>query len=194
MSVTKLTTNSFTGLEKYDSFLAGNGPVLGGSYQSIATYTGTGGATETTFSSLPSGFTHLQLRYSLVSASTGQAIQMQFNGDTTTNYVYHAVYGNGATASAANSGGAGDNRMILDEFVVGTSPTYPSVAVVDILDAFNTSKYKTIRSLNGADFNGSGAVGLNSGLWRSTSAISSIRVYTPGAINSGSKIALYGVL
>lgn len=163
------------------------------SFESIATYTGTGGATETTFSSLPSGFTHLQIRYSLVSASTGQAIQMQFNGDTTTNYAYHAVYGNGTSALAASTGTTGDNRLILDDFVVGTSPTYPSVAVVDILDAFNTSKYKTIKSLNGADFNGSGAIGLNSGLWRSTAAITSIRIYTPGAINSGSKIALYGV-
>jgi hypothetical protein len=72
--------------------------------------------------------------------------------------------------------------------------------IVDILDYANTNKYKTIRSLTGHDHNGVIAgihaiVNLNSGSWRSTSAINSIviGVVSGTAFNQYSSFALYGI-
>ena len=67
--------------------------------------------------------------------------------------------------------------------------------VVDILDAFNTSKYKTIRNLNGDDTNGSGIIALASGLWQNTNAITSISISTNGYgdFSQYSHVALYGI-
>jgi hypothetical protein len=65
---------------------------------------------------------------------------------------------------------------------------------MDILDYANTNKFKTTRTLTGSDLNGSGVVSLDSGSWRSTSAITSI-TFTARAnlINTYSSFALYGI-
>jgi hypothetical protein len=62
------------------------------------------------------------------------------------------------------------------------------------LDYTNTNKNKTARSLWGYDANGSGYVGLYSGLWRNTSAINRID-YVPasGTFPQYSSFALYGI-
>ena len=68
----------------------------------------------------------------------------------------------------------------------------PNAGVVDILDCSNTSKYKTMRALCGTDTNGGGEVGLFSGVWQSTSAISSITISFSN-IAQYSTFALYGI-
>jgi hypothetical protein len=64
---------------------------------------------------------------------------------------------------------------------------------MDILDYANTNKFKTTRTLEGYDANGSGNVSLTSGLWQSTSAINSITITAVGTFNQYSQFALYGV-
>jgi hypothetical protein len=64
--------------------------------------------------------------------------------------------------------------------------------IVDILDYANTNKYKTLRALAGVDFNGSGRVGLTSGLWQSTSAINAITLEGSSFVQYSS-FALYGI-
>jgi hypothetical protein len=62
------------------------------------------------------------------------------------------------------------------------------------LDYANTNKYKTLRTLNGSDANGSGVVQLRSGLWMSSSAINAITLSTSaGNFNQYSSFALYGI-
>jgi hypothetical protein len=70
-----------------------------------------------------------------------------------------------------------------------------SGTVLDILDYANTNKFKTVRSLTGVDANGSGFVALMSGLYRSTTAITSIKLFSTYGSNwtSTSTFALYGV-
>jgi hypothetical protein len=66
--------------------------------------------------------------------------------------------------------------------------------VVDILDYKDTNKYKTVRNLTGVDMNGMGELGLISGLWRNTNAITSILFYPPANnIAQYSHFALYGI-
>jgi hypothetical protein len=65
--------------------------------------------------------------------------------------------------------------------------------ICDVLDYANTNKFKTLRSLTGNDRNGSGSIWLDSGLWRSTSAITSIKFTTGTAFAQYSQFALYGI-
>ena len=170
-----------------------SGHLVANSYQSIATgVVDSSGAASITFSSIPSTYTHLQIRYlcntTRVAGASGSG-KIEFNGDTTaTNYSTHALYGNGATASAA---GYANNNYSM--WYYGDTTTYVA-GVVDILDYTNTNKNKTIRNLTGYDQNGAGQIGLASMAWFSTSAITSI-VLTPTSysFNQYSKFALYGI-
>lgn len=198
MGVTKLTTNSFTGLEKYDSFLAGNGPVLGGAFESIATTTvGSGGTTTVTFSSLGTGFTHLQLRIMARANTEGGAnswgLSVRFNNDSAGNYSSHQLYGTGSTAAAGGS--ASQTEIVAGNYPQSAATTNAyGVMVIDILDAFNTSKYKTLRSLNGYDGNDTnGILTYRSGAWLSTTAINRIDLIPHATFAQYSSFALYGV-
>ena len=160
------------------------------------------GVSTITFSSIPSTYKHLQLRI-LARGTSGSggyytALPITLNGDITSgNYYNHALYGSGSTASAlANSGYAENNLMSIPG---GTNTANAFAAgIIDILDYTSTSKNKTLRSLNGGDFNGSGGVFLASMLWRKTpEAITSITLtadatYTTNFAN-GSSFALYGI-
>jgi len=167
-------------------------PAVTSSYESIATVTvGSGGSTSIDFTSIPSTYKHLQLRTMSLSARANDDIALQFNADTASNYSQHRVVASGTTVS---SYGFTNTAFVECGFSSGSSST-PSVAVMDILDYQNTNKYKTTRYLNGTDTNGGGYLIYESGNWRSTSAISSIKLYIPGgySFTQYSSFALYGI-
>lgn len=87
--------------------VAGSFPIaVGGDFESIATVTvGSGGASSIEFTSIPGTYQHLQIRGIARTARTGatpkrEAVYIQFNGDTGTNYAYHNLFGTGAAAQA----------------------------------------------------------------------------------------------
>jgi hypothetical protein len=173
-------------------------PFIPGSYYSIATTTvGAGGASSISFTSIPSTYTHLQVRCIMRSAGASANLTMQINGDTTNNYTYHVLYGDGSAVTASGAGtGLPYNFTGYMPTSGGTANAF-GTAVTDILDYANTSKYKTTRSLTGADMNGSGLVELASGLWLSTSAITQLdfKVSNGGSnFAQYSSFALYGVI
>ena len=166
-------------------------PAPTSSYESIATVSiGSGGAANATFSSIPSTYKHLQIRQIAQCATAATWIAIQFNSDTGTNYTWHELRGDGASASAAGGGGLAYIRIALQD-----AGSYWSSAVTDILDYQNTNKYKTTRSLHGVDRNGGGVVGLTSGFWANTAGVSSITIYPQGGgnFNQYSQFALYGI-
>ena len=180
-----------------DSGVTGGGGG-GASYESIATVTvGSGGSASVSFTSIPSTYTHLQVRgiYKTDFTGTGMTLEtyIAFNSDTTSgNYKGHYLYGNGASVQASVST---FQSGIEYGFAPRTGPSNTfSVAVIDILDYQNTNKYKTIRSLSGGDGNGSGAVGLWSSVWMNTNAITNITLL-PYSSNwtQYSQFALYGI-
>jgi hypothetical protein len=152
-----------------------------------------GGVNTITFSGIPSGYKHLQVRMSMIGASGGSLIVANFNFDTGANYTWHSLQGQGTTATTYNGTGNSYSRWFGRD--VGTSSTAPTVLVADILDYANTNKNKNVRVLSGMDANGSGEVGLSSSLWINTAAITSITIKTHDSVNfaSGTSIALYGV-
>ena len=179
------------------SAISGNLWAPAGAYDSISTATvTTGGTLSVTFSSIPATYTHLQIRMTAQYLNTaGGSLQMQFNGDTATNYSYHYLSGDGASASA----GAGTSSNWININVGQQDTTYFSVSNIDILDYANTNKYKTSRALTGVDKNGSGSIQLTSGSWRNTAAVTSITITpqsntTPtNTFQQYSSIALYGI-
>lgn len=166
-----------------------SGHLVTNNYSSIQTVTvGSGGASSITFSSIPSTYTHLQVRISSAAASANWAT-IAFNGDTGSNYSSHFLIGSGSSASTYNQTSA---TPVLSLYS-GSGSVF-GAAVIDILDYTNTNKYKTTRMLDGYDANGSGQINFSSALWQSTTAISSI-TFTTNSPNFSqySSFALYGV-
>jgi hypothetical protein len=159
-----------------------------GDYESIATVTvGSGGSSSISFTSIPSTFQHLQLRC-IWNTNIADNVGLTLNGSTAPVRI-HSLYGAGTSAASLADTA---NYMTVQ---VGTSATNFYAGVFDILDYANTNKNKTVRVFGGVDFNGSGVVFLSSGLYNTTSAISSFTIQT---INSRtfpqhSSFALYGI-
>lgn len=188
MSITRAKTSSVAqGPSTKKTLLGGNDVILGGSYDAIATASPSGSSTFD-FTSIPSTYKHLQIRYATKGTSNGTGIRIRFNGDDGSNYYIHYLYGNGASALTTFQG-------VTTSGVVGevtTTTNVQSVGVIDILDYLSTNKNKTVRSFFGYDNNGSGAIYLTSTLWSATpAAITSITIIASGTITGS--FDLYGI-
>jgi hypothetical protein len=175
--------------------MASSRPPEAGDYESIATTTvGSGGSATITFSSIPATYKHLQLRYTArdTFAAIWDVIYLTFNG-ASSGYSWHELLGNGSTAIAGGGASQSFIRMGRVTYASSTANVFAG-GVLDILDYANTSKNKTTRLLAGADLNGDGFVLLDSGLYQSTSAITSMTITAAGtAFAQNSQFALYGI-
>ena len=137
-------------------------------YESIATVTvGSGGSSSISFTSIPSTFTHLQIRFIAKDARASSAnspVDIRFNSDSGNNYSSHDLLGDGGTAYGL--GEANVSRIRTFGAAATLASNYGG-GIVDILDYTNVNKYKTTRQLAGNDQNGSGAIDYGSGSWRS---------------------------
>jgi hypothetical protein len=178
-------------------FLAGSGAGFESDYELISSTILTSTQTSVTFnslSSLSSTYKHLQLR---AVARTSVAVsnmgyKIRFNGGTSTDYSFHRLLGNGSAVSSYAD--ANPTYFYITGGVIGSSATANAfgVAVIDILEAFNTSKNTTTRTLNSSFTQ----VSFDSAGWYNTAAIDSIVLETdtgsPDFV-SGSRFSLYGI-
>jgi hypothetical protein len=172
---------------------SGGAAAAANSYESIATVTvGSGGAVDVTFSSIAATYTHLQIR-GITRAATAGTMWARFNGVTTSSYSWHYVEGDGANPNVG--AGVSDTRMFMGRINTASDTANAfSASVLDILDYANTNKTKVIRSLDGNDTNGGGNVGLYSGMYNSTNAITSVTLAPQsGNWNQYTSFALYGI-
>lgn len=184
----------FKSLNRYYDMLAGNATFVENSYESIATINiGAGGSSSASFTSIPSTYTHLQIRLiGKVGSSTG-APSLYFNGVASgTAYAWHNLRGDGSSATATASSSQPYLSDVISPSTIYNNSNY-TAAIIDILDYANTSKNKTVRALQGVDNNGSGVVELYSGLWASTSAINQIDLFNGYTWQQYTQIALYGI-
>ncbi len=149
-----------------------------------------------TFSSIPQTFTHLQIRFSVRSdfASAVAAGFLRFNGDSTSSYANHSLFGDGS--SVTSTGATATSVASLGNFPAATSTANVfDACIIDVLDYTNINKNKTIRTLSGFDANGSGQVYLASSVWLNTAAITSILLVSGGGANfvAGTRADLYGI-
>jgi hypothetical protein len=172
--------------------IASSGGAVGGDYESIATVTvGSGGSASISFTSIPSTYQHLQIRAINIgnTGSTWGYFTMRLNGDSSSNYPRHQLWGNGSAANAYADTGNTSAFISVSSLSAGNF----AGSVIDILDYANTNKYKTLRGLSGVDLNGDGAVALMSSMWQSTSAINSITILPNTSFAQYSSFALYGI-
>ena len=164
-------------------------------FESIATTTvGAGGSSTITFSSIPSTYQHLQIRYMAANkaAPGDDPMYLRLNSDSTNaNYRNHRLGGSG-------SGTISDTYQLpISSSLNGNGDSASNYAggVIEILDYANVNKYTTIRSLSGWDGNGSGYIWMMSELWMNTAAITQIdlTMFSGGTYRQYSHFALYGI-
>ncbi len=158
-------------------------------FESIATASGTGTTQTLTLSSIPSTFTHLQLRI-FATASSGNC-NVYLNNDSGTSYTRHWLRG----GAALSANGAYPISSAFVGFPNGLNSSYPSVLIMDIFDYANTSKNKVVRTTSGAELTGgSSTMQMHSSWWSNTAAISSIVIYNSSAFfSANTRAALYGI-
>ena len=134
-----------------------------------------------------STYQHLQIRWVTrnTTGSTEDEIWMRMNGDSGANYSGHQLF-NAQSAGYANttisyiaavpSGGAAANTF--------------GAGVTDILDAFETTKYKTFRTISARS---NVQVKMWSGSWRNLAAIDSITIQGGANHAQFSRFSLYGL-
>ena len=151
----------------------------------------------TSLSSYSSTYKHLQIRAiaKTAFANAQDGLKIQMNGATGASYNYHYLGGNGS-ATYTGAGGSSAQTFMQSESVAGANnANIFGVMVLDILDAFSTTKNKTLRTIGGVDNNGAGVVEMWSGLYLSTNATDSIKIYSYNGsnFNQYSQFALYGI-
>jgi regulatory protein YycH of two-component signal transduction system YycFG len=160
-------------------------------YERIATQTLVSAAATITFSSIAATYTDLRMVLVGTCTSTATFANCIFNSVSTGSlYSNTALYGDGTSAlSAANTSA---NSYYLGQ----TSQVQTSTPTSLMLDIFSYagSTNKTALFTGSFDQNGSGAVERNVGLFRSTTAISSITMRV-GSVNwaIGTIATLYGI-
>jgi hypothetical protein len=177
--------------------LASSVQKITGSFESIATATGTNSSAVITFSSIPNTYSHLQIRVlgRTTAAQTNTDLYVQYNSSTS-GYANHAIQGNGSiTETKADASGS---YIILYQSLTGASAasSIMGTAIIDIHDYASTTKNKTLRCLSGQTrpADAQGAIWLQSGFLSNTAAISSLSfTLGSGSWTTSSVISLYGI-
>lgn len=158
----------------------------GNTYTPIETKTLSSAASSVTFSSIPGVYTDLVLVCNATSSSgSPNGLFLQVNSDTGTNYSSTRMYGNGSTATSVR-------ETTTDRIMTGwTSSTGMTTMITHLMNYSNTTTYKTTISRTSDSVS---RVNATVGLWRSTSAITSITLVSEGTnFNTGSTFTLYGI-
>ena len=179
---------------------AGVSPAAAGSYDLLETTILGSSAAAIEFTNLAtkyaSTYQHLQIRYTEYYTSAGNSTICQLNGDTAGNYNSHGLW-SGGTGPFSSYQGPGATALLVNHFGVGhTSDTnIRTVGVIDFLDAFETTKNTTMRSFYGQVGSGANIIGLHSGLWRNTAALTSLKFMTNGSMSfaTGTRFSIYGL-
>jgi len=160
----------------------------GATYEPIATNTLGSATSSVTFSSISGSYTDLIVIVNAICASgSTDLINLQYNGDTSSGlYSSTRVVGNGSTATSDRQTGGNFIYAGLINSTVRNSDIY------QIQNYSNATTFKTcIARANVADNQTRAVVGL----WRNTSAITSITLSHASSINfnTGSTFTLYGI-
>jgi hypothetical protein len=154
----------------------------GNTYEAIATQTLGSAAASVTFSSISGSYTDLVLIIE-GTASAGDAVYLQYNGDTGTNYSWTNMQGTGTTTQSNRGSSTAEAR-------IGSIGTTRYNSITQIVNYSNATTYKTaISRSNRTDVNTFAFVNL----WRDTAAITSIAVITGATFSTGTTFSLYGI-
>ena len=154
-------------------------------YTPIATTTLGSAASSVTFSSISGSYTDLFLVFEGTCTSGVVGCVLRFNSDTSTNYSYTILSGDGSSASSSRS----SNQTTMQ--VGGMTSSSRSMMTASINNYSNSTTYKTVLSRQASATLETRAY---VGLWRSTAAITTVLVSTStDTFVAGSSFTLYGV-
>ena len=160
-------------------------------YEKIATTTLTGTTASYTFTSIPGTFTDLVLTLGNLDVTDAAQNLLQFNSDTGSNYSRTTVAGDGANTSSGRTTNA-TSIMLESTFYPSFNGNKDYTGIWNIMNYSNTTTYKTVIGRGSSASVGAGA---SVSLWRSTSAITSIKIQPAYgySYNSGGVFTLYGI-
>jgi hypothetical protein len=157
-------------------------------YTPIATTTLGSATASVTFSSISGAYTDLVLVTS-INASTAEAQLQVGNGsiDTGANYSRTFLVGDGSSATSGRS----SNLNQLFGIATTAASTF-AAGIIQFMNYSNTTTYKTLLLRSN---NASAATVATAGLWRSTSAIDTVKVLAASGqtLSTGSTFTLYGI-
>lgn len=157
-------------------------------YTPIATYTAPSAQAAYTFSSIPGTYTDLVLIMTTKLTSGADGINMQFNGDTASNYSFTYLSGNGSSATSFRYSNTSNIKVAFNGY-----PTTADghISIVQINNYSNATTFKTAITRDNNANNGTGAI---VGLWRNANAITSvILTAVSSTFTAGSTFTLYGI-
>ena len=178
---------------------AGAGPVAAGNaYELLESQVLTSNQATITFSNLNSTYgstyQHLQLRVVARTNRSGQVADLGtffFNGDEVLaggNYNSHGLAGSGSSVASFY-----DAVPYISYYAAANATANKFTAfIMDILDPFETTKFTTTRMFLGQG-ESDRQVALESGLWRNTAALTSLKLDVIGDFIIGSRFSLYGL-
>ena len=167
----------------------------GATYTPIASQTLSSAAASVTFSSISGSYTDLILVTQGALSVNNNSLYCTFNSDTGSNYSSTSF--EGYTNSLDSYRLSSQTKMLLSGVNIGLATTVGfSMHISNIMNYSNATTYKTtIGRWNNTNDAGNKEIGMTVGIWRSTSAITSINIFSQsGNIASGSTFALYGIL
>jgi hypothetical protein len=160
----------------------------------ISTQTLSADTATITFSGIPQTYTDLFIVADTQITNNDFMVALRFNGDSSTLYSYTTLNGDGSAASSGRR-----SNMSLGTLQVVTSNASRTVCTVSIMNYSNTTTNKTY--ISRASQAGR-LVSANVGLYRSTSAITSVTISEAGdggsgsftgTLKAGSSFTLYGI-
>lgn len=169
----------------------GGGATGGPSYELISTATSNGAVSVISFSSIPSAYSHLQIRYNAKNTVSALDIRVTLNNNTGANYAWHNLLSSG---SLGTNSGSSTTYINLAEAMTYSSTAYAtSAGIIEISDIQNTNKNKTLRAVYGSQ-DTLPRVYYASGFFNSTAPITDV-TFTASGNNFAAltRFSLYGI-
>ena len=190
MAIRSLKTSGIVDHKKSNSMLAGYSFQDFELIESVFIASPVGSITFNNLNRYSTDYKHLQVRMVARSNSNNANVHMRFNDVSTASYSAHFLLGGGSgTASSGNDVNA--SRIIQ---VCNLPPTHFAPAVLDILDAYSSTKNKTTRRIGGFAVDGSlMQISLASGAFFSTNPTTSLTIFGDVNFSSGSRFSIYGI-
>jgi hypothetical protein len=165
---------------------------MSSTYKKIATTTLGSAQASVTFSTISGSYTDLVLVANWGVSVNGDGTILRFNSDTGNNYSDTELYGTGSSAASQRRSNA--SFIDITRAIAGDGTNIYTNAIINIQNYSNTTTYKTALLRSNLATGTYAGVAALVGLWRSTSAITSITIL-PASNNllSGSTFTLYGI-
>lgn len=204
MAISRFKTSTLAqGLPKYQDVWDGISVVetfVESDFELISrTTVGSTSVSSISFSSIPSTYRHLQVRYvarSTIGTAGEDDMYFTFNGSSS-NYSWRRMLGDGASVTRSGATGLTSTRLSAAAISRnGNTSGIFSAGIIDIFDYTNTSKAKTFNALYGNDRVTAGGIAAGSGAWYgSTDAINSISftIENSNSFVQHTSFALYGI-